>query len=164
MSTFTAIMQQRINALQNRIRYLQEHNYNLKKITRYLHESNMGGGGGGGSMGGGGGSGSGDLKVSDKPNFANETLGQNQGGGYGGGYGDQLPWWHTPNLGPIQYDTPPYMWMDGPPGSGIIRFAYLPDGGDRLRAIAEFNLNGQIVQRVYSWNSEQNMWFIVPNA
>jgi|1048.fasta_scaffold88914_2 hypothetical protein len=161
MSTFTNIMQQRINALQNQVRYLQEHNYNLKKITRYLHESNMGGGDGGGSMGGGG-NGSGDLRISDKPNFANETLGQNQGGGYGGygGYGDQLPWWHTPNLGPIQYDFPPNTWKDGPPGSGIIRFMYTTDG----RAIAEFNLNGQIVQRVYNWNPQLNMWFIVPNA
>jgi hypothetical protein len=39
MSTFTNVLQQRINALQNQIRYLQEHNYNLNKITRYLLES-----------------------------------------------------------------------------------------------------------------------------
>jgi hypothetical protein len=39
MSTFTNVLQQRINALQNQIRNLQEQNNNLRRRARYLLEA-----------------------------------------------------------------------------------------------------------------------------
>jgi len=39
MSTFTSILQQRINALENQIRNLQEQNNNLRRRARYLMEA-----------------------------------------------------------------------------------------------------------------------------
>jgi hypothetical protein len=39
MSTFTNVLQQRINALENQIRNLQEQNNNLRRRARYLLES-----------------------------------------------------------------------------------------------------------------------------
>jgi|LakMenE01Jun11ns_1017448.scaffolds.fasta_scaffold9652329_2 hypothetical protein len=130
MSTFTNVLQQRINALENQIRNLQEQNNNLRRRARYLLEAAP----------------SNDmLMVPDSSTTANPILGVS-------------PDVFTGNQKLVGYNSPTSMYK-GPkkpkkPGRGSLDQPTL--GGVTIRQIVQ---NGTAVNGVYQWTHNGRTYY-----
>jgi hypothetical protein len=128
----------------NKIKQLQEEN---RQLRHALHESDMGGGAGGGSMGGNGG-----LPDSLRTQADVYTPPQNPLQFRQGGSGSMDMY----SL--FNYAPPPFpggqaqvnTWFDGPEGTNILRWKYLPNG----QVQAQYFENGEVITINYSWNSD----------